>query len=333
MFDELYGQERVKKVLEDSLSGGRLGHAYAFCGPKGIGRKSFARLFGMAAMCTGRDMSEGAEPCGKCTACILNSNGTNPDMVTVGPEEGKSTVSVDAVRELQEEMQKAPEYGRAKVCIIDRSESLTVQAQNALLKTIEEPPENVITVLICAQPEMLIDTVRSRVTRIDFARYSDEDVLRAFHDRTEASGTETDDSMVLAYADGIIGRGLEFTDFEQFGEIRSETAEFIDMVSQGNPSFMIFGGKMFEKYQKNKEFLFFCLCSYMRDAMIAARIGKNGNFQNPGLRDRLSSWAGRKGYHYWNRALGLVNEAWMRIGRNVNYRLCTDELCISLDRK
>ena len=113
MFETLLGQEYVKRTLTDALAAGRVGHAYLFCGPAGIGRKSFAAEFGRAVMCTAP--VEGGEPCGQCLSCRLTAAGNNPDYKVISGEEGKTGIGVETVRALEEDIVTAPTAGRRKI--------------------------------------------------------------------------------------------------------------------------------------------------------------------------------------------------------------------------
>ena len=323
MFETLLGQEYVKRTLTDALATGRVGHAYLFCGPAGIGRKSFAAEFERAVMCTAPGAD--GEACGQCLSCRLMAAGNSPDYKLITGEEGKTGIGVETVRALEEDIVTAPTAGRRKIYVIDRSEKLTVQAQNARLKTIEEPPEYAMLILICANPSLLIDTVRSRVTRLDFARNTREEVLRAYGEKAGKSGAELtpeDKDLVAAYADGIIGRALQFTDFELFGQLREELFGAVGQLTAGGSRFFqsFVDALTSENAAKNKEFVFFELTSYVRDAAMLARFGEGAALQNNKYRDDLIKLAGGLGRHGCARMLDRIADAWLCAGQNVNYR-------------
>ena len=131
-FKDLIGQKQVKQLLTESIQTGRIGHAYMFCGPDGIGRRTMARCFAETLTCS----ANAAEPCGTCEACVLNANSTNPDVLVIQKQDGKATIGVEEVRLVQDEISTAPQFGRYKVIIFENAEKLTVQAQNALLNKI-----------------------------------------------------------------------------------------------------------------------------------------------------------------------------------------------------
>jgi DNA polymerase-3 subunit delta' len=332
MFEKLLGQEFVKRSLSEAVSTGRIGHAYAFCGPDGIGRKSFAREFALPAMCT--EMDGRTEPCGRCAACRLSAAGTNPDLSVIAGDPGRATIGVETVRALEEDIATAPTVSARKVYIIDRSEKLTVQAQNALLKTIEEPPEYVMLILICSNPALLIDTVRSRITRLDFARNSPEEVLTAYRagrgDKGELS--RDDERFVVSYADGIIGRALQLNDFGLFGRLREELLDALSAL-EGRAS--VFRRRFTELFTAKenadqKEFLFFELTSFLRDLMLSARFGAGAPLQNEQFRDKIEELSALTGCHGWEKMLDKTAEAYKLMGQNVNFRMMIANLAADL---
>jgi DNA polymerase-3 subunit delta' len=165
-FKDLIGQENVKNLLIESIQTGRVGHAYMFCGPEGIGRKTMAKCFAEVLTCN----KDGTEICGLCEACVLNKSDTNPDIINIRRQEGKATIGVEDVRLVQDEISTAPQFGKYKVIIFENAEKMTVQAQNALLKTLEEPPQYIVLILISSNNSQILDTVKSRSVRIDFKR-------------------------------------------------------------------------------------------------------------------------------------------------------------------
>ena len=166
-FAEVVGQEHVTRTLKNAFAAGRVHHAFLFCGPRGCGKTTLARIVGKALNCqapkeTGRDT---AEPCGVCAACTSISNGSAVDYQEM---DGASNRGIDAIRELTEAVRYQPAVLRQKVYVIDEVHMLTTEAFNALLKTLEEPPPHVTFVLATTEPHKLPNTILSRCQRYDF---------------------------------------------------------------------------------------------------------------------------------------------------------------------
>lgn len=207
-FEELIGQEHIVKILKNQIKSGTVGHAYLFCGTRGTGKTTTARLLAKALNCT----SDGERPCGECEACKAIAAGTYLDVVEM---DAASNNGVDDVRILREEVNFPPVVGRNKVFIIDEAHMLTPAACNALLKTLEEPPANTVFILATTDPNKLPATILSRCIRLDFRRVSEEMLTERFAAICREIGVEADAdalSLIAANADGSVRDGLSLLD-------------------------------------------------------------------------------------------------------------------------
>ncbi|NLG36831.1 MAG: DNA polymerase III subunit gamma/tau [Clostridiales bacterium] len=162
-FDEVIGQTAITRILRNQVISGRIAHAYLFCGPRGVGKTTMARIFARAINCRNPQQ---AEACGECSVCAA-LGGESVDILEI---DAASNNSVDNIRELRENVGYAPAAGRYRVYIIDEVHMLSASAFNALLKTLEEPPVHSVFILATTQPQKLPDTVLSRCQRFDFTR-------------------------------------------------------------------------------------------------------------------------------------------------------------------
>ncbi|MCK5082236.1 MAG: DNA polymerase III subunit gamma/tau, partial [Candidatus Omnitrophica bacterium] len=165
-FDEVVGQEHITDLLTKTIRSDRLTHAYLFCGPRGIGKTSCARILAKSLNC---EKGPTLIPCGKCSACIEITKGTSFDVLEI---DGASNRGIDEIRTLRENVKFAPSYGRYKIYIVDEVHMLTPEAFNALLKTLEEPPEHVKFIFATTAPNKIPATIISRCQRFDFKRIS-----------------------------------------------------------------------------------------------------------------------------------------------------------------
>ena len=171
-FADVVGQQHVVNTLEHAVLEGRLNHAYLFCGPRGTGKTTMARLLAKALLC---EEGAGHLPDGTCEQCALIAAGEHPDVYEL---DAASRTGVESVREeIISRVNYAPVRGAFKVYIIDEVHMLSVQAFNALLKTLEEPPGHVVFILCTTDPQKIPDTILSRVQRFDFRPIGDADVL------------------------------------------------------------------------------------------------------------------------------------------------------------
>lgn len=200
-FDEVVGQEHVKDVLLAALRLGRVGHAYLFSGPRGVGKTTTARLLAMAVNC---DAEAPERPCGTCESCLLVQRGDHPDVIEL---DAASNNSVDDVRDLREKVRLASLRGGRRVWVLDEAHMLSRAAANALLKTLEEPPPGLVFVLATTEPEKLPPTVLSRCQHFRFRRLSVEQIRSKLTRLAAEAGVEADDdalSLVARAADGAM---------------------------------------------------------------------------------------------------------------------------------
>lgn len=201
-FARILGQERTRDFLRAASREDRLAHALLFAGPEGIGKCSLALAFAGWRLCEG----EGDDACGECAACRQVATGSHTDLLVISVASGKKEIGVDRSRELKRFTQLQPVSGKVKIGIIDGAHLLTVAAQNALLKTLEDPPKRSILILIANNPDALLPTVRSRLQRVPFAPLSSEDVVTVLTRQHGLSAQAAHD--LAALAEGSPGRAL-----------------------------------------------------------------------------------------------------------------------------
>jgi DNA polymerase III subunit gamma/tau len=163
----------VRETLTNIINSGNIPHAFLFSGPKGTGKTSAARILAKVINC--ENLGKNGEPCNKCSSCLSIINGSNIDVIEL---DAASNRGIDDIRSLKEGIYLSPASAKKKVYIIDEVHMLTLEAANAFLKTLEEPPDHVVFILATTNPEKLPETVISRLTRINFTKASDEDVAR-----------------------------------------------------------------------------------------------------------------------------------------------------------
>jgi DNA polymerase-3 subunit delta' len=205
-FGDVRGHDRVRQLLRSAAVEGRLAHALLFAGPDGIGKRAVALALAARLLCE----ESGVDACGSCASCSQVAAGSHADLRIVTLPSGKKEIGVDRARDLKRFMQLRPLGGRAKIGIIDDAHLLTIAAQNALLKTLEEPPPRSFLVLVANNPDGLLSTVRSRCQRIPFLPLSEAtliDILCATHGLEPAAAAE-----LAELAEGSPGRALALQD-------------------------------------------------------------------------------------------------------------------------
>ncbi len=200
-FEEIVGQDRVTRTLQNAIRAGRVVHAYLFAGHRGTGKTTTARIFAKALNCvTGPTPT----PCNQCPTCLAISGGYSIDVIEI---DAASNRGIEEIRELRDRIRLAPTEGRYKVYIIDEAHMLTTEAANALLKTLEEPPEHAILVLVTTEPHRLPPTILSRCQRFDFRRVSRPELVGRLRHIAEAEGFAIEEpalGVIAGSADGSV---------------------------------------------------------------------------------------------------------------------------------
>lgn len=208
-FEDVKGQDHISKTLQNQIKAGRIGHAYLFCGTRGTGKTSVAKIFAKAVNC---EHPVNGSPCGTCEMCKAISAGTSMNVIEI---DAASNNGVDNIREIREEVAYRPTEGRYKVYIIDEVHMLSIGAFNALLKTLEEPPEYVIFILATTEAHKIPITIMSRCQRYDFKRITIDTIADRMTDLMQQEGIEVEDRAIryiAKAADGSMRDALSLLD-------------------------------------------------------------------------------------------------------------------------
>lgn len=207
-FDEVVGQKAIVETLKNAIRDDKIAHAYLFCGPRGTGKTSMARLFAKSLNC-----HEGVgHQCNECDSCLSIINGSHPDVYEI---DAASNSTVDSVRQLIENVNYQPLLSRYKIYIIDEVHNMSNAAFNALLKTLEEPPSFVIFILATTEPQKILPTILSRVQRFDFSKVTNQDLVTNMKRVLDAEGIKYEEAalnLVASLSDGGVRDSLSLLD-------------------------------------------------------------------------------------------------------------------------
>jgi len=205
-FDGIVGQEKPIESLKKAIERDQVAHAYLFEGAEGLGKKAIALKLASALVCNNKD-----KPCGKCNSCIKVSTGNHPEIKII---EGQVTIKVDEIRELIKDIQLKPYEGSRKVYIICDADKMNIQGQNALLKTLEEPPNYATLILLTTKGNSLLPTIVSRCQTIKLNPISLENIKSYLINNKDIDSEKA--QMLAAFSGGIIGRAVELLDNPDF---------------------------------------------------------------------------------------------------------------------
>lgn len=197
-FDQIIGQEHVVKTLKNAFKTGRISHAYLFTGPRGVGKTTMARLMAKALNC----LDEKNKPCGDCDNCKAIASGNFIDLIEI---DAASNRGIDEIRELRDKIRFAPSIGLNKVYIIDEVHMLTKEAFNALLKTLEEPPEHTVFIFATTEAHKLPQTVLSRCQQFDFTLASEDFIRKSLQKIVKEEGFKINDDVLELVVSGAAG--------------------------------------------------------------------------------------------------------------------------------
>ena len=206
MFEDIIGNQKVKEILKRTIISNRASHSYIFLGTEGIGKKLIAKEFAKAILCMDKLKEEKGLYCNKCKSCIEFSSNNNPDFIYLEPEETK--IKIDQIRNMQIKVAEKPIISQNKVYIINDADTMTNEAQNCLLKTLEEPPKYVTIILIGKNEESFLTTIKSRCAKTYFDKITKEE-LRKYLINSNISDISED---LIELADGSIKKVLEISE-------------------------------------------------------------------------------------------------------------------------
>ncbi|MFP4017287.1 MAG: DNA polymerase III subunit gamma/tau [Halanaerobiales bacterium] len=292
-FDDLVGQKHVIRTLKNALENNRIAHAYLFAGPRGTGKTSTAKIYAQALNCVNGPT---AEPCGECEACRKIQTGQSIDVIEI---DAASNRGIDEIRDLREKVKFYPSEGKYKVYIIDEVHMLTKGAFNALLKTLEEPPENVVFILATTEPHKVIETIHSRCQRFDFTLHSNVDIIERLEYICNEENVKYDQHSLnmiaissrggLRDAISLLDQAISFTNGqlksseiqEMLGKVKiSFLKDFInEVINKNSPEVLEMVNEVINK-GKGISIFVSDLIDFLRQVMLYKECGKGSNVVN-----------------------------------------------------
>lgn len=320
-FGEILGNQRLLAHLQGALRQRKVSHAYLFLGAEGSGKMRIAETFAMRLQCEG----EGTEPCGVCSSCKAFLSGNHPDIVYVRPT--KKTLGVDDIREQILEDVKLKQYRyRYKIYIVEQADAMTVQAQNALLKTLEEPPSYGVFLLLAERMEAFLPTILSRTVVLKVRPLPEQQVADYLRQKKFVPDTEA--AVLAAYAQGSIGRALSLLEDEGFSAMRQDILGKMEALPRASLAEVLLWAKDLEQYKGDLRFLDMMQLWY-RDCLVAKRL-KNGDLLiQQDKKEALFAAADASVAELANKA-AAVETARRALAANGNFRLTMEVMLMQL---
>lgn len=292
MFENIIGNDNIKEILKNSVENNKASHSYLFVGIQGIGKKMIAKQFAKMLLC----LSDDKKYCNSCKSCIEFDTNNNPDFMIISPD--GNSIKIEQIRYVQKKIQEKPIISNKKVYIIDDADSMTTEAQNCLLKTLEEPPEFATIILIGSNENAFLSTIKSRCMIIHFNRIKNENIKNYLE---KNYGIDQISHNLLEIAQGSIKNAIELKDKqEQYEKIE-------DVIQNINKKDVIDIMKNSELIYKSKDEIFEIL-DYIN--VILIKLAKIE-------------------YKYTD-CINIVENTRKRLKQNANYDMCIDNMLLNM---
>ena len=318
-FNDIIGQQKQLTVLRSALASGRLHHAYLFLGPEGVGKRLVAVALAKSLHCS--ELKN--DFCGGCVNCRRIAAGNHPDVRVIEPLSGKKEISIQQIRELERELNYRSFTGKRKIAIIDPATLLNLSSQNALLKTLEEPPQDCLIVLIAANEGGLLPTLRSRCLRLSFTPLARNEItgfLQSHHGMNR-----TDAEFIAALGMGSIGAALAL-DKDQLIEKRKIWTGMLGAFKRRDyHGAMIAAEALAVNREEALDFLKWAE-SWYRDLLIYSVANDSNDLVNLDMRQQIEEQSSRQNIDSALGAIAQTSSAAARIQRNLNRRMVLEKL-------
>lgn len=321
-FAKVIGQASVKEHLKKSLQARKVSHAYIFYGERGSGKKTLADLFARALQCE----TGGEEPCNQCTSCKQALHHNQPDIIYVQHEK-PGIISVDEIRkQVNNDIGIKPYSSEHKVYIIDEAEKMNVQAQNALLKTLEEPPAYACILLLTTNLESLLQTIRSRCVTLTMKPVPDTELQRYLMREVQVPDYKA--GICAAFARGNVGRARELAVSTEFEELKEETLQLVRSLQDKTLSDLAAVAKAKADKGSNTEGFLELLQMWYRDVLLYKSSDSSGSLIFGEEKQYIKRMSVKSTYEGLNRILNAIEEARTRLAGNVNAELTLEWLLL-----
>ncbi len=320
-FNDLTGQHKVVQSLKNSIDNKMTSHAYIFEGPVGIGKKTVAAIFASALVC----LDKTDKPCNKCRSCVKSAHGNHPDIKQIKELETAS-IGIDIVRSLQKDIYIRPYEAERKVYIITEAERMTNQAQNGLLKILEEPPEYCVIILTVENSSRLLDTVLSRAVTIKFSNNTQREVEEFLTVNYSHLGDSI--PVLSAFSGGIIGRAIDMASSADYKTMRKEVLSiFTKLIKEDELSVL----DMMTFFIENKdkiEIILEMMLSVARDILIIKGVNNSKLLINIDMKFEIEALSHKVRSGVMEEVINIIIDTKRKTNRNVNYALAVEMMLI-----
>lgn len=323
-FKDVVGHKDILKYISSAVENNRVSHAYILNGERGSGKKMLANLFAMTLLCETGDN----EPCGKCHSCKRAESGNHPDIIRVTHEKPNS-ISVDDIRtQVNNTVDIKPYQGPYKVYIIPQADMMTPQAQNAILKTIEEPPSYAVFLLLTENAETLLPTINSRCVMLKLRNIKDTLIKKYLMENLEIPDYKAD--MCTAFAQGNMGRAIMLANSDHFNEIREEAVQLLKHISEMELNEIVAAVKNISVYKLEITDYLDIIMIWYRDVLLYKATKEIDKVVFKDQLQSIKEQARKSSYEGIELILESLEKAKARLKANVNFDLVMELLFLTI---
>lgn len=321
---EVAGHKEQMRMIKMAFDSQRFAHAYIIYGPDGVGKSVFARYMASLVLCKGDTAHLRNKPCGKCEACHKIISNIHPDVLVSEPV--KKGIVVDEIREIIDEIHLRPYEGSKKVIIIKDVQNMTPQAQNAFLKTLEEPDEGSFIIMLTSSLETILETIRSRCQIIRLGRIPEDEVKEYLTD----NGVEPENAeLAAALSDGIIGNALRMLD-EGYMQLRKETVENACSIIKGNVLDVFSMYEWFNQNKNNIDDILDNMVSWYRDLIMLKNTSDKKHIVNRDYYALLVEESQILSYNRLNVIIKMIMDTKEKLRQNVNFEQAIEVMLLNI---
>lgn len=325
-FSDIYGYETIKEHMQSAIRLGKVSHAYIINGGLGAGKKMLAGIFAKTLQC--ENMQDTVNPCNKCHSCIQTDSNNQPDIIWVRHEKPAS-IGVDDVRnQIISDMQIKPYSSRYKIYIIDEAEKLTVAAQNAMLKTIEEPPAYGIVIFLTTNADIFLQTILSRCVMLDLRPISNSLVEQYLKDHYDVSDYER--RFATHFAQGKIGRAKTIIESTEFAHLKQEVMSVIRNAKDMTAGDIIAVVNEVKNYKLTIDDYLDLLAMWFRDVLLFKSTNDTNYLIFSDEISLIKTQAQTMSYEGIQDILNSIDKVKIRLKANVNFELCIELLIMAI---
>lgn len=323
-FSKIIGHEKIIEYFKNAITMDKVSHAYILNGADKSGKMMLAEAFAATLQCE----KGGTSPCGECRSCKQAAGRNQPDIIYVTHEKPNTLGVEDIRKQLNDDIVLKPYSSRYKIYIVDEAEKMNVQAQNALLKTIEEPPAYAIILLLTTNADTFLPTILSRCVRLDLKAVADEKIRKFLMEEKQVPDYQAD--ICVAFAQGNVGKAIQLAGSEKFNEMKNSALQLIKRLKEIDLYEMTQAVKQITEYKLEINDYFDLMMIWYRDVLLYKATADANRLIFQDEIYNIKKEASKSSYEGIERILAALEKAKQRLRANVNFELVMELLLLTI---